>query len=214
MSEDAGGGAIRSGRVDKEVSRDGFAILFVCHANVCRSPLAEYLARRALDDAFGSAARSVVVASAGTHAYAGAPMDRGSAAVLAGAGVDSAPFLSRRLDPHLVSEAGLVLTAGRAQRSVCVELATEALGRTFTLRQFARLVVAVPPVPALVTGPLPERLRALVERVRTYRHLARAAPAADDELADPVGRPAEEFRACAATIRQSFGAVVRVIGDC
>jgi protein-tyrosine phosphatase len=190
---------------------DRFAILFVCHANLCRSPMAEFLARRALDDAFGWQARSVVVASAGTHAYAGSPMHPGSATVLAEAGADGVSFVSRRVDARVLAGADLVLTAGRVQRSACAELAPEVLGRTFTLLQFARLVTAVPPVPALVTGPPVRRMRTLVEQVRAHRHRAPRAPAADDELADPVGRPVEEFRECAATIWQSFGAVVRVI---
>jgi protein-tyrosine phosphatase len=194
------------------VIEDRFTILFVCRANLCRSPLAEFLARRALVDAFGGAAGSVVVASAGTHAYAGSPMHHASASVLAEAGADGASFVSRRLDARMLAGADLVLTAGRAQRSACAELAPEALGRTFTLRQFERLVTVVPAVPALVAGPPSGRLRTLVDQVRAYRHLAPGGSAADDELADPVGQPVERFRACAATIGQSFGAVVRVIG--
>jgi protein-tyrosine phosphatase len=189
-----------------------FAILFVCHANLCRSPLAEYLARRALDDAFGWAARSIAVASAGTNAYAGWPMHQASATVLAETGADGASFLSRRLEARLLTAADLVLTADRSQRSECAELAPESLGRTFTLRQFARLVTVVPAVPGMVTGPPPGRLHTLVEQVRAHRHRAPAVPAAEDELADPVGRPVAEFRTCAAAIWQSFGTVVRVIG--
>ncbi|HET9519130.1 MAG TPA: hypothetical protein VFO77_15515, partial [Actinoplanes sp.] len=66
---------------------DTFEIVFVCHANLCRSPLAEGLARRMLDDAFGSAAHTAVVSSAGTHAFAGSPMHQGSAQVLGECGI-------------------------------------------------------------------------------------------------------------------------------
>jgi protein-tyrosine phosphatase len=189
-----------------------FTILFVCHANLCRSPLAEHLARCALDDAFGSEAASVTVASAGTHAYGGSPMHEHSATVLAENGADSAGFLNRRVEASLLTGADLVLTAGRAQRSACAELAPESLRRTFTLRQFARLVTVVPDAPALVTGPPSERLHTLVKQARAHRHLAPVAPPAEDELADPVGRPVDAFRACAEAIWQTFGVVVRVIG--
>ncbi|GAB1642990.1 low molecular weight phosphatase family protein [Krasilnikovia sp. MM14-A1259] len=190
-----------------------FTVLFVCHANLCRSPLAERLARRALDDAFGAAGGEVRVASAGTHAYAGSAMHRGSATVLAECGIDAGGFASRPLQSSMVTEADLVLTAAREQRAACVSLAPGALGRTFTFRQFARLVAAVPPADDLMSGPLPKRLRTLVDRVQATRHLVPAVPAADDDLPDPVNRPVEAFRDCAAEIWQSFGTIVAAVAE-
>ncbi|RZU50149.1 protein-tyrosine phosphatase [Krasilnikovia cinnamomea] len=190
---------------------DRFEILFVCHANLCRSPLAERLARRALQDAFGPAARAVLVSSAGTHAFEAPAMHEGSAAVLAECGIDAGGFTSRRLRESMVANADLVLTAGREQRANCVSLAPSALRRTFTLRQFTRLVAAVRPTPDLVAGPVPRRLHVLIDRVHDTRHLVPAVTAAEDDLPDPVNRPIEAFRDCAAEIWQSFGAVVGAI---
>ncbi|MER5705631.1 low molecular weight phosphatase family protein, partial [Micromonospora sp. NPDC002296] len=53
-------------------------ILFVCHANMCRSPMAEYLAGWLL------AKLPVEVASAGTAAVDGRPMHPYAAQVAAG----------------------------------------------------------------------------------------------------------------------------------
>src|SRR4051794_7313916 len=86
-----------------------FEVLFVCHANLCRSPLAERLARHALDRAFGVAAGAVGVSSAGTHAYAGTPMHRDSAAVLAEREIGGDDFCSRTVNGSLLGAADLVL---------------------------------------------------------------------------------------------------------
>ena len=48
-----------------------FRILLVCEANVCRSPLAEYLLRKGLSSK-GADTRGFELSSAGTHAYDGA----------------------------------------------------------------------------------------------------------------------------------------------
>ena len=189
---------------------DRFEILFVCHANLCRSPLAEYLTRRAFDDAFGAAASGVVVSSAGTHAYGGSPMHQGSAAVLAESGIDPSGFVSRTVNVSVLMSADLVLAAGRNQRAACVTLAPGVVRRAFTLRQFGRLAAALPAADALA-GTVPERLRVLVEEVNANHHLVPTVPADMDDLADPVNQPIEAFRECAQEIWKSVSTVVSVI---
>lgn len=141
---------------------DRFEILFVCHANLCRSPMAELLARRALDETFGVLGSVVAVSSAGTHAHSGSAMHKGSATVLAAAGVDPRGFVARTVDASVLSTADLVLTAGREHRAACVELVPGQVRRAFTLRQFTRLVDAVGPVPDLGHRTVPDRLHRLV----------------------------------------------------
>jgi protein-tyrosine phosphatase len=182
-----------------------FEILVVCHANLCRSPLAERLARRALGERLGVDSASVGFSSAGTHASAGSPMHPSSADVLAERGVDAGGFFSRTVSVDLLERADLVLAADRGQRAHCVSLAPATLRRTFTLRQFARLAEAVPP------GESTGDMAALLDNVQANRHLAPVAPPADDDLKDPVGRPIEEFRACADEIERSWNAILRVI---
>jgi protein-tyrosine phosphatase len=193
-----------------ELFGDRFEILFVCHANLCRSPLAERLARRAFDDAFGTAASGVVVSSAGTHAYGGSAMHQGSASVLVECGIEPGGFVSRTVNASVLMSADLVLAAGRDQRAACVALAPGIIRRAFTLRQFARLAAALPAAHAL-TGTVPARLSALVEQVNGNRHLVPTVPADVDELPDPVNQPIETFRQCAQEIWKSVGTVVGVI---
>ncbi|MFU8871585.1 low molecular weight phosphatase family protein [Micromonospora sp. SL4-19] len=177
-------------------------VLFVCHANMCRSPMAEYIARRLLADL------PVSLESAGTDAVDGAPMHPYAIDVAAGTGADPAAFRTRRLRPEHLTGATLVLTATRRQRSVCTALAPAALHRTFTLRQFGRLAAA-----AEVTGaPGRSPLRtAVIAAARARGRLQPAAPAADD-LRDPIGGSPADFRRCAEEIERSIRPVLALIG--
>ncbi|MFI2711123.1 low molecular weight phosphatase family protein [Micromonospora sp. NPDC018662] len=179
--------------------RDG--VLFVCHANMCRSPMAEFIARRLL------AGLPVTVASAGTDAVDGAAMHPYAVEVTAGTGADVTAFRTRRLCPEHLTGATLVLTATRRQRSACAALAPAALGRTFTLRQFARLADAAEPCGA--NGDTPLRV-AVAAAVRARGRLQPAAPGADD-LPDPIGGSPADFRRCAEEIERSIRPVRALI---
>jgi protein-tyrosine phosphatase len=123
---------------------DRFTVLFVCHANICRSPMAERLARRTLTPGTGG----TVVVSAGTHAWAGYAMHPFTARVLAERGADHEGFGSRRLSAPIVDSADLILTASRNQRAAAATLSPAAARRTFTLRQFGRYAAALARLPA------------------------------------------------------------------
>ncbi|SCL47203.1 low molecular weight phosphatase family protein [Micromonospora chersina] len=184
-------------------------VLFVCHANMCRSPMAEFIARRLLRDL------PVAVASAGTDALDGAPMHPYAIEVAAGTGADPAAFRTRRLRPEHLTRAGLVLTATRRQRSVCTALAPAALPRTFTLRQFARLAAAAAEAPEATEPAAPRAdspLRAAVAvAARARGRLQPATPDADD-LRDPIGGSPADFRRCAEEIERSIRPVLALIG--
>ncbi|MFD2764997.1 low molecular weight phosphatase family protein [Micromonospora eburnea] len=177
-------------------------VLFVCHANMCRSPMAEYIARRLLADL------PVTVASAGTDAVDGAVMHPYAIEIAAGTGADPTAFRTRRLRPEHLIGAGLVLTATRRQRSVCAALAPAALHRTFTLRQFGRLAGAAELTGARSRSPL----RTAVEAATRARgRLQPAAPDTDD-LNDPIGGSPADFRRCAEEIERSIRPVLALIG--
>ncbi|HET9518176.1 MAG TPA: low molecular weight phosphatase family protein [Actinoplanes sp.] len=191
-------------------------MLLVCHANLCRSPMAERLAVAAFERLPDPVA--VQVGSAGTHAQPDRPMHPYAAEVLAEHGCDGADFRSRRLTGQLVAEADLVLTATRAQRTACVQLHPAAVGRTFTLRQFARYVpvllradAAAPASGRTVVDELPAaRVRAVLAAIADLREQLPVAGEADD-LPDPVRLPVQAFRACAAELNQTWSAVAAVI---
>ena len=174
-------------------------ILFVCQANICRSPLAERLTWHL--------SHGLRAESAGTHARAGDPMHPAARELLAAAGADTTAFGSRRVTAALVAGAGLVLTATRAQRAHCVTLAPAALGRTFTIRQFGRLAAAVDPGRITATEARPRLAEVLAEVARARG----AVQPGEDDLADPANGTAADMRACAQTIEAALRPVLALI---
>jgi len=111
-----------------------FRILAVCTANICRSPMVEILLRRRLDpDVFE-------VASAGLLGWRQAPVDSMVVLELERLGARADGFASRGLEDQMIDTADLILTATRAHRSEVISRYPSALRRTFTVREFARLV--------------------------------------------------------------------------
>lgn len=120
-------------------------VLFVCTANIARSPYME-LRARSLQDAEPGVAPSVEFASAGTHGFQHNPVDTTMAAVLASRGVGShaiEAFRSRRLTRDLVDAADLVLTAEASHRAFVLEEVPSSFRKVFTLGQFADSVQRV-----------------------------------------------------------------------
>lgn len=81
-------------------------ILFVCTGNTCRSPLAEAIARRILAD---SGKSNVIVESAGTQAWDGAPASDEALLIGFERNLDLSNHRSRRLTPEIVEASDLVL---------------------------------------------------------------------------------------------------------
>ncbi|MGZ5415254.1 MAG: arsenate reductase/protein-tyrosine-phosphatase family protein, partial [Aeromicrobium sp.] len=84
-----------------------FAILTVCTANICRSPLMELLLRQQLDTSFYE------VGSAGTRGFRSHPMDSGAARQAVRFGADPQHFKSRPVTADMIRVSGLILTATR-----------------------------------------------------------------------------------------------------
>jgi protein-tyrosine phosphatase len=185
-------------------------LLFVCHANICRSPMAERLARHALTDRLGPAGTPITVVSAGTHAPVGEPMHPGASRVLRELGADGDGFRSRRVSAELIAGAGLVLAASRQERGRCVALSPSAMNRTFTIRQIGRLAAELEPR-CLADVPPARRWAVLLEELGAVRGRLQPAPAEEDDLADPVAGTADGFRTCAAEIQRALAAVLALI---
>ena len=90
------------------------SVIFVCTANICRSPVAEALFREWLRPRPEAAA--LLVGSAGTWASAGQPASEEACALLAEAGLDLSAHRSRRLDRPMMATADLLLCMTRSQR--------------------------------------------------------------------------------------------------
>jgi sulfate adenylyltransferase len=116
------------------------SVLFVCTANICRSPYMELRSGTLLDP---STPATLELASAGTHGFRDRGVDPTMADVLADRGVSAdriAAFLSRPLTKELVEAADLVLTAESSHRAFVLEEAPSAFRKVFTLGQFADTV--------------------------------------------------------------------------
>ncbi len=165
-------------------------LLFVCTGNVCRSPIAERLARAFLDDALGAASAAVGTASAGTHAVVGSDMEPSSALTLRGLGGEPFGFGARQLTGEMVDAAHLTLTMTRRHRHEVLKLAPRAMFRTYTLREAADLlsgvdVAALPPV-----SDLDQRAAALAMALGAQRATRRRSEREVDDVDDPMGRRA------------------------
>lgn len=181
----------------------GFTILVVCTANLCRSPMAEFLLASAVQKRPDLAGRWHVH-SAGTQAAAGQPMHPLADAVLAERGVPHEPFRTRPLTAATIEAAALVLTASRDHRRRVVELVPGAVRRTFTLREFARLVAAMPGS----SGNGADRGRELLAAVPLARAGTSVNRPEDDDLIDPIGGRIRAFRRCADTIQEAVQRIV------
>ena len=107
-------------------------VLLVCTGNICRSPLAEALLLTALT---ARGVTEVMVSSAGTGAWDGAPASEGAYLVGLERGLDLSGHRARLLTRELVDQADLILTMARHHRARVDELGGE--GRVFVFGEYA-----------------------------------------------------------------------------
>jgi protein-tyrosine phosphatase len=113
-------------------------ILVVCTGNICRSPLAAQL----LDARLNQRADAPMfrISSAGTAALEGALMTPEAEAWSRRLGGDPTGHRARRFEPDHALAADLVLALTREHRASVVAQVPDAVGRSFTLAEFARLL--------------------------------------------------------------------------
>lgn len=183
-----------------------FRVLFVCTANLCRSPMAEYLMRQVLTQKWGpELADGWQMRSAGISATENLRVHPYAAAVLAKQGITADDFRTRRLTREDVADADLVLTATRDQRGHVVRLVPTALGRIFTINQLGHLLAKAndqAPADTLAAG------YALIEQAEACRALV-PPRTAEDDLSDPFGKSRAKFGACAKSLRGSIEQMLR-----
>ncbi|MDX6351488.1 MAG: low molecular weight protein-tyrosine phosphatase [Streptomyces sp.] len=190
---------------------DVFRILHVCTGNVCRSPMAERLTRHELTRRLGDGAAGILVESAGTWGHVGAPMEAHAATVLAEYSADPSGFTGRELLDEHVIDADLVLTATRDHRAQVISMGHAAGLRTFTLKEFTRLVRAIDPATLPDDGGVTARARSLVRAAAALRGWLLAPDAEADEVYDPYGAPLTFFRSVGEEIHAALDPVVTAL---
>lgn len=186
-------------------------VLFVCTANLCRSPLAEAIVSGAgtAPSVHGSRHPTGVLEarSAGVTAVPGMALHPSTADVLAQRGLTLPGFASRRLEPAHVERAELVLTATRAHRAACVALVPTAVRRCFTMKELSRLATVMQEQDLATERTITAVLRA----VPVARSFLQPVALEEDDLADPVLMGPDAFAACADSIADLLAPVLGLV---
>ena len=166
-------------------------ILTVCTGNICRSPVAERLLQAGLDEVQPGA---FVVRSAGTRSMVGDPIQPPSAEIIRTYGGTPEDFAARLLTPKMLRESDLVLAMTAKHRGAVMQMDPSLLKRTFTIREFARMLQVLEhrDAPSAVVD-LPAFWRGLPARAASVRHLALAPEASDNDVVDPYRRSQELY---------------------
>jgi protein-tyrosine phosphatase len=108
-------------------------VLFVCRANVCRSPMAEAI----LDARAQDGRLPLRAASAGVAALAGEEMAPNSRAALEEVGIHAGGHRARQVDEAMLAEADLVLAMSPRQVATLRQRFGGPPGRIYTLPEYA-----------------------------------------------------------------------------
>lgn len=157
-------------------------ILAVCGGNLCRTPYIVARLRALLPE--------LRISSAGTTAVVGAPPVDHVMRALGRHGISEYPDVGRSVTRRLIRDARLVITAARIHRVEVVALDPKAAGKTFTLKELARVVGADPSI------------RGLDELVARAAHAAQVPDDVDhdDDLDDPYGLDWPAYETMAAEV--------------
>lgn len=173
-------------------------VVFVCTGNLCRSPMAEALLRRRLDE---HGVEGVVVSSAGTRAaWSGAT--EVAVDVVEGMGARLRGHRTCRVDRGLVEASDLVVVMTADHVIDVVHEAPDAAGRVFKLAELERLTAQSPRRQG-------ETLREYAARLAEHRSSKPWADSRDDaDVADPMGESAEFYQRIASEIDGYLEAIV------
>ncbi len=111
------------------------SILFVCTANICRSPIATALMQRKLNKTVFPNERKWTVASAGTWARDGVPAPEISIGIMRELGLDLTVHRSRVVTAPILAESDLVLTMEQGHKEALRAEFTETSRRIYLLSE-------------------------------------------------------------------------------
>ena len=111
-------------------------ILVICIGNICRSPIAEGLLRRALPEK--------TVRSAGIGAMIGYPAEPFSIQLMQEQGIDINAHRAQSLTSRMVSEADIILVMDQEQKRYIEQKYATSKGKVFRLGEFGKYDIPDP----------------------------------------------------------------------
>lgn len=168
-----------------------FRVVFICTGNRARSATAQEAFRRLTTDL------PVEVTSAGTLELGAKPALPEAVTAARRIGLDLDEHLSRHLTEADLGGADLVIGFEIAHVAAAVVEGGADVSRTFTIREFLRLLSGAPPVEP--EADLEARARAVVQMAHNQRKKGPNFVPGED-LDDPLGRGSEYFDSVAETI--------------
>lgn len=180
----------------------------VCTGNICRSPSAELLLTRELSRVDG-----IQVTSAGTGALVDGGIPAPALNLLAESGIDGSAHRARQFSPELLRSSDLILAMAREHRRAIVELAPGTTRRTFTIREFARVIEHMGHSdPKIASSDVDDRLRAAVNVAAGHRGLVpQPSDPSDLDVVDPYRRSDDTYRLSYSQIQPAVETVGRFL---
>lgn len=189
---------------DDNLGGQSTSVLVVCTANQARSPIGEVLLDHALR------VPGLSVSSAGVRAREGVPAADYAIEIAAARKLDLTRHRSRLVTPDLVAGSDLILTMSERQRDHCAGMAGGAGTRTFTFREFTRLLNTA----SLSGGPVTttDRVKWLRGRAHAARPIA-VRPREPEDIADPINEPWPVWQELATELDGHVERIRRAIED-
>lgn len=165
----------------KMMRNHAFSVVIVCTGNIIRSPYAASLLQARSEMVLPG---RVVVASAGTEAREGRPVEARTLDSLARHGIDVPTTRSTRLRTRTLTQSDLVLGASVEHVTYAMTMSPSILHRTFTLTGLAAILKDMPTDFVREAGNPVESMRAIIRRAAFHRSLGMGAK----DIMDPYGQ--------------------------
>lgn len=123
----------------------------------------------------------------------GDPAQPRSAEIIRLYGGSAASFSARQITAPILREQDLVLTMDSGHRTEVLHVSPALLRRTFTIREFARMLDVLEERDADNLGDGSTNWRNLASRAAAVRHLALARMSGEDDVVDPYRRGPEVY---------------------